>query len=322
MSDWDASDSGTERDAGEPAATTNSSRWPARVVRGFVWAVAATVLLAGGWGVLVEPRLIAEERHDVVIPGLGADWDGEEVAFLSDLQVGMFLANTGTARRMVERLVTDPPAAVLLGGDFVYSESPNPTVQVDTAVDIVRPLSDAGIPTYAVLGNHDIELGTATFLNEALANAGIEVVHNHSVPLPSPSRVARAGGSELYLVGIGSHRVGADRPEAAVATVPDGAPRIVFMHHPASFAELPARSAPLAVAGHTHGGQMRVPFTPDWSFLRLIGEVDVPVDGWAGDGFGRPGNRLYVSRGVGFSRLPMRINCPPELTVFTLRKGE
>ncbi|MBW3547137.1 MAG: metallophosphoesterase [Actinobacteria bacterium] len=285
-----------------------------------VMAMAALVLLIGAWGVLVEPRLIAEARHDVVVPGVPPEWDGEEVAFLSDLQVGMFLANTGTARRMVERLVSDPPAAVLLGGDFVYGSSPDPAAQVDAAVDIVRPLPDAGIPTYAVLGNHDVQVGATELLSEALARAGIELLDNQSVPLPLPSGVPGAGGAQLHLVGVGPHRVGGDRPAAAVATVPDGAPRIVFMHHPASFPALPAGSAPLAVAGHTHGGQMRVPFTPEWSFLRLIGEVDVPVDGWAEEGYGHAGNRLYVSRGVGFSRLPMRINCPPELTVFRLRR--
>ncbi len=281
----------------------------------------ALVVLAATWGILVEPRLIGEEHHDVVIPGLAAEWDGEEVAFLSDLQVGMLLANTGTARRMVERLITDPPAAVLLGGDFLYGESPDPGVQVETAVDIVRSLPDAGIPTYAVLGNHDVEVGAAGLLSDALANAGIRVLENQSVALAPPSRVPTGGRPRLYLVGVGPHLVGRDRPAAAVATVPDGAPRIVFMHHPASFPELPARSAPLAVAGHTHGGQIRVPFKPDWSFLRLIGKVDVPVDGWAQGGYGRVGNRLYVSRGVGFSLVPIRVNCLPELTVFTLRRG-
>lgn len=289
-----------------------------RLVGRVLTVLVALVVLTGAWGVLVEPRLIGEERHGVVIPGIPPEWDGKEVAFLSDLQVGMLLANTGTARRMVERLIADPPAAVLLGGDFVYGDSPDPAAQVDAAVDIVRPLPDAGIPTYAVLGNHDVEVGVADSLTAALGDAGIEVLDNESILLPSPSREPRAGSAELYLVGVGPHLVGRDRPAAAVATVPDGAPRIVFMHHPASFPELPARTAPLAVAGHTHGGQIRVPFTPEWSFLRLIGKVDVPVDGWAEDGYGRVGNRLYVSRGIGFSLVPIRINCLPELTLFTL----
>ncbi len=118
-------------------------------------------------------------------------------------------------------------------------------------------------------------------------------------------------------MGLGSHVAGRDEPKEAVADVPDGAPRVVFMHNPRSFPGLPTGSAPLAVAGHTHGGQVRVPLAPDWSYLWLLQDEDVPVDGWADD-YGEPGNRLYVSRGVGFSRIPFRLNCPPELTTFTL----
>jgi predicted MPP superfamily phosphohydrolase len=72
------------------------------------------------------------------------------------------------------------------------------------------------------------------------------------------------------------------------------------------------------VVAHTHGGQMRVPFTPDWSWTRLITSERVPADGWA-EGYGARGNQLYVNRGIGFSLIPVRVNCRPELTVFTLR---
>jgi predicted MPP superfamily phosphohydrolase len=72
------------------------------------------------------------------------------------------------------------------------------------------------------------------------------------------------------------------------------------------------------VAGHTHGGQVRLPFTPDWSWLELVS--DLPADGFV-DGYGEPRNQLYVSRGVGFSVVPVRLNCRPELTVFTLRSS-
>ncbi|MFH7029531.1 MAG: hypothetical protein ACHBN1_30130 [Heteroscytonema crispum UTEX LB 1556] len=120
------------------------------------------------------------------------------------------------------------------------------------------------------------------------------------------------------MVGIGSHWAKEDKPEVALAQVPNGAPRFVMMHHPDSFAAFPANTAPVAVAGHTHGGQIRLPFTPEWSWLSFTQEDEVDVDGWI-DNYGAPGNRLYVNRGIGFSIIPIRINCPPEVTLFTLR---
>ena len=89
-----------------------------------------------------------------------------------------------------------------------------------------------------------------------------------------------------------------------------------MMHNPNSFEAFPAGSAPLAVAGHTHGGQVRLPGTPEWSWLTFVKEDEVHADGWI-DGYGSPHNRLYVNRGIGFSGVPLRINCMPEVSLFT-----
>ncbi len=120
------------------------------------------------------------------------------------------------------------------------------------------------------------------------------------------------------LVGIGARWPNEDRPEAALSGVSDGAPRFVMMHNPNSFEAFPAGTAPVAVAGHTHGGQVRVPFLAEWSWLKIVEDDEIHVDGWI-EGFGEPGNQLYVNRGIGFSVAPIRINCRPEITLFTLR---
>ncbi|CAN5618613.1 hypothetical protein BH20VER1_BH20VER1_13310 [soil metagenome] len=90
------------------------------------------------------------------------------------------------------------------------------------------------------------------------------------------------------------------------------------MHEPATFRDLPPHTAPLAMAGHTHGGQVRFP----WLLLRrLLGRStnhESVLSGWIKN-YGAPGNRLYVNRGIGFSRLPIRFNAPPEITLFTLQ---
>jgi uncharacterized protein len=278
--------------------------------------LAALGALGLAWGVVIEPRLL--DRRDEIgwVPGLGPEWEGERMALLADPQVGIVLANVDTVRRAVSLVVRERPALCLIAGDFVYNAADHRRRAASTAVELFRPLISAGIPTYAVLGNHDyaeeasgkVET-VASRVCKSLRETGMSVLHNEAVDL----------GSGLYLVGIGPYRVDEDHSREAFARLPDEAPRLVLMHNPRSFAGLPAGWAPLAFAGHTHGGQIRMPFRPDWNLARVFKSWPGYADGWL-DGYGQPGNRLYVNRGLGFSIIPMRIGCPPEVTFFTLRR--
>jgi len=274
---------------------------------------------------LIEPYFIDEEPQPAPISGLPTAWEGQRLAAIADWQVGMWLANIPTIRRIVDELVEKRPAAVLIAGDFIYGAGEDPSEEINQAVELVRPLPAAGIPTYAVLGNHDYGMTSETGnpdwnqaaqLASSLEAAGVNVLKNEAVAL-TPST---APADPLYLVGIGAHWPNEDKPAAALAQVPDGAPRFVFMHHPDSFAEFPANMAPVAVAGHTHGGQIRLPLTSEWSWLTFVKSEAVHVDGWIDD-YGASGNRLYVNRGIGFSVVPIRINCPPEVTYFSLQRA-
>ena len=288
----------------------------------FLFGLLALVGLLLVWGV-AEPYFIDEQTHEVPLPNLPASLEGRQVAVIADLQVGMWLANTWTVQRIVARLVEAKPAAVLIAGDFVYhADGSSPAIT--QAVSLVAPLVAAGIPTYAVLGNHDYAMPTgeapkntalADAVQSALEDAGITVLQNEAAPLPT----AQAEALPLYIVGVGAHVAAEDRPEAALAAVPNNAPRIVLMHHPESFKAFPADTAPLAVSGHTHGGQFRLPFTPSWTWMSYAREDEVHADGFI-QNYGEPGNRLYVNRGIGFSVVPLRLNAPPELTLFILRK--
>ncbi len=307
----------------------------------------SVLLLLLVYGALVEPRLIEVKEEKAEIPGLPNEWSGQRIALIADLQIGMWLGNEETDRRIVDRIIQEKPALVLIAGDFVYKPTDEDErddleredthafrQEVERAVALVKPLVRAGLPVYAVLGNHDYGMNhpdsikndrIAEAMRAALEGAGIRVLENAAQPLPSPNDNGRkensSSAAKLYLAGIGSRYASHDRPAAAVAQIPAGAPRIVLMHNPDSFAGLPPRTAPLALAGHTHGGQIRVPFTETWSWMALQADEQVHVDGWIG-GYGQPGNRLYVNRGIGFSTFPVRINCRPELTFFTLHRSD
>lgn len=291
-------------------------------VAGFLVSLVGALVL---WG-RVEPYVIGTERHEVEVAELPEAWQGRKVALIADLQVGMWWGNTSTIERIVRRIVREKPEVALIAGDFVYHAAGRPEL-ARRAARLLEPLVDAGIPTYAVLGNHDYDMPTkddprndevAAAVRTALEEVGIRVLENESVALAQPTPTD-AGDEPLYLVGIGAHVPGNDRPDVALAEVPDVAARLVLMHHPNTFEVIPAGGAPLAVAGHTHGGQFRVPFMPERTWMTYTTTDKVHADGFSED-YGAEENRLYVNRGIGFSELPLRLNCPPELTLFTLRR--
>lgn len=292
--------------------------------------LALGAVLVGGallWG-LAEPCFLDEEEHVAAIPDLPPAWAEQRFALMADWQVGMWGANVSTIRRAVGRLVEERPAFVLIAGDFVYHTAAGDNEEVKKAVHLVRPLTEAGIPVYAVLGNHDYRMKTpdgvadeqlARRAKAALRAADVRVLDNEAVTLKPPGSRSVVPEEELYLVGVGPSWPERAAVMEALADVPEGASRLVVMHNPATFAAFPAGTAPVAVAGHTHGGQVRLPLTPQWSWMTYFKTDAVHTDGWVSESYGQGENQLYVNRGIGFSLAPLRLNATPEVTYFVLR---
>lgn len=277
------------------------------------------------WGFLAPHLRLQVEREEVEVPDLPPGWEGARVAVIADIHVGMPLGNPGIARKAIETLVREKPDLVLIAGDFVVGAT-GEAETIRKAAAMVEPLRRSGLRVYAVLGNHDYSLAwksesphleEARALEAAVEGVGIPVLENEAVAVPPPG----GRGDPLYVVGLGSAWAHRDDPGRALSGLPAGAPRLVFMHNPSSFRKIAAGAAPLAVAGHTHGGDVRVPFSPHWSWLDWVQGEKLPADAWAKPGFGARGNRLYVNRGIGNSTLPFRLNDPPEVTIFKLRRS-
>ncbi|GAB5534623.1 MAG: metallophosphoesterase [Rubricoccaceae bacterium] len=272
------------------------------------------------YGLVIEPRLLLDDvAFEAELPNLPTGWDGQTLALVSDFQVGMWLGNTGMAEEAIEDAVDDSVTAILIAGDFVYRPD---SARVRRAVELIRPAVSAGIPVLAVLGNHDYSLMkqhsainpvVADYLVEQLEDVGAQVLQNEAIPVV-------ANGDTLWVVGVGSTWAGLSDVEAALGDVPTGAPRVWLMHNSEAFREIPGEEAHLALAGHTHGGQVRVMPGKSNSWLDIVQEGEVAADGWAADSIGQPPNRIYINRGIGFSGIPVRINCRPELTQITLRQ--
>ena len=276
----------------------------------------------------IEPRFVVRNDEVAVVPNLPPRWEGAQVAAFADLQVGMWWSNTDAARRLVHQIVDVHPAFVLIAGDFVYEADITVDDQMRRVVEILRPILDERIPIYAVLGNHDYSLMNehsdqenyvARKVAVALKDAGVVMMDNVVRALPSAPDSAGAVDT-LYLAGIGEKWAKNDKSAETVAKIPAGAPRVVFMHDPDSFAKIPAGEAPFALAAHTHGLQIGIPYLSDYLWRHYFSDEGSGVEGWQKN-FGAPGNRVYINRGVGFSILPARLNAVPELNVFTLHKG-
>ncbi len=177
-------------------------------------ALLGALALLIAYGVLVEPRLwLDQERHRIAVPGLPADAPPVTVAAFSDLQVGMWLSNEDMIDDIVERVVEERPTAALIGGDYVIGTDPPPAEQIDRVVELLAPLTAAGIPTYAVLGNHDYEVDAADEVAEALEEIGIRVLRFMD-RRTAASWAAPAAGTQMSPT---TH--GAAIPEVPMATI-------------------------------------------------------------------------------------------------------
>jgi predicted MPP superfamily phosphohydrolase len=239
-------------------------------------------------------------RHEVTVEDLPASFDGYRIAFLTDTHVASFMRR-GFFREVVAQTMRFQPDLILLGGDFVTWERHIPLMAELLLTDLTAP---DGV--YAVLGNHDY-WANADGVIAAMTSRGVRFVVNRSVTIQrGDDRIALAGIDELYR--------GTPDINAAFALVDPRIPCLGLSHHPDIIELLGDRRVDLLVCGHTHGGQIRVPF---------FGALVVPSkhEGRYASGFHRKGGvLLYVSRGIG-AIPPLRILCKPEVATFVLRRS-
>jgi predicted MPP superfamily phosphohydrolase len=222
------------------------------------------------------------------------------VGFASDFHAGP-LTPPEVIQRAIDRLNEAAPDVILLGGDFVTFRS----YYIDRLIEPLRQLRPP-LGVFAVLGNHDHWTG-ADEVRAALPAAGVQMLDNASVRLPSPFENVR-------LVGIDDHFSG--RPDASVVEWCADAVTILNMHEPSGLLDVGDRHFDVALAGHTHGGQIVLPLigapiSPSGELSRRYIAGRYSVGG---------GRELMVSRGVGNGGfLPIRYGAPSDIVIATVR---
>jgi hypothetical protein len=159
--------------------------------------------------------------------------------------------------------------------------------------------------TYAVAGNFDVRCGTDS-LREELARVGVTYLENEVAHIS-------VKGADLWLAGVGDPWTGGADLDRAVAPVPESAIVILLAHSPDIVGQAAERSIPLMLSGHLHGGQIVIPFAGPALGMSKYGTRFA----WGHWQIGP--TQLVVSRGLGEEAIPLRLFCPPEIVVVTLR---
>ena len=234
------------------------------------------------------------------------------ITVITDLHAGGPNMGIGRVREVVDSAIALGSDLVVVLGDYFathrfITEHVTPPAW---AAELARLRAPLGV--YAILGNHDWWFGIDGVRN-ALRNVGLPLLQNGVVHIASPDhRFWLAGLDDQIAHRLGLNRFrGEDDLPGTLARITTDDPVILLAHEPDIFVEVPARVA-LAIAGHTHGGQIRLPFGPPlW----------VPSAYGARFAYGHiveSKRHMIVSGGLGCSGVPLRLGVPPEIVRVTL----
>ncbi len=247
------------------------------------------------WRARKNAERIQIRRHRVFLPGLPPAFDGFTILQISDLHVDI---SPAAMRRLAELLPQLSYDLCVLTGDY-RGKTYGPCEA--TIEGMARIRSRIAGPVYAVLGNHD-----SIRMVPALEEMGINMLVNEAEPL-------LRDGQLLYLAGIDdAHYYRMDNIEKAASQIPDGEFSILLSHTPEIYRQAAHADFDLMLSGHTHGGQICLPGA-------IPVTLDLVLPRRMGSGSWRYGRMIgYTSAGVGSCVLPVRINCPPEITLHQL----
>lgn len=303
-----------------------------------LWCIASVI---GIWPRFIEPRLLFTTRLTLDIPTLDESFSGLKILQMSDLHFSSYMGEA-TLQRILKKAAALQPDIILFTGDLIsYAELEDVTI----LRNFLQQLT-AIAPVYAILGNHDyssyVSLGednTPRLIEEhvspllkgfyrllsskkksddprvtepVLPHSGVVALFQEcGVKLLHNETVQEMG---LNITGLGDYMTKNLNPARAFQNRVAGLPTVVLSHNPDSYQALSYFPGDLMLFGHTHGGQVNLPYiwkkiTPlvNKAFKSGLHRVD--------------GRALYINRGLGAS-FPFRWFAPPELTLFTLQKGK
>jgi hypothetical protein len=264
------------------------------------------MLAIAGDTILLEPNLPRIVRKEFFLPRWPERMDGFTVALLSDFHYDPYFS-VHPLRSAIGLVNGLRPDLIVLTGDFVsvpmFGDEKKGALAAEPCAQLLRQMV-APHGLWAVLGNHD-DFTDRDTVTRALQAGNIHVLANQSVPI-------ERDGTRFWLAGVNDVLSYTADLAKTLQRVPTGEATILLAHEP-DFADEASRfPIDLQLSGHSHGGQIRIPFLPPL-YLPTMAKKYVL-------GTYRVGPlALYTNGGLGTITVPIRLNCPPEITLLTLR---
>lgn len=281
--------------------------WPLLVQSGFKawlrwrerrrWRAGGAIVLAILCVLLCWARFVAPNRLVVRRTVVPAPID-LNIALVADMHIGIY-TRTGELARMAGKLNALHVDMVLIAGDLTY----DPPHDLAAAL---APLRHLDKPTYVVLGNHDVQLPGPPLAHKifrAMAAPNVQFIAHRAIDFP-----------HFRLAGLHDWWSGRD-DTSFLKALPHDKPLLVLMHQPHSLRALRGVDFALAMAGHTHGGQVYIPGLTEKMFMLVRDEQY--VNGY----YTTPTGKLFVTPGIGMTGVPLRFDCPPTIDVLELRRN-
>ncbi len=268
-----------------------------------VVAAAGTIFSISTYGAITHDQF-EMTRISILINNLPSAFDGFTVALLSDIHSSIFMSRA-TMEEYVKATMELRPNLISVTGDFVNS-------MVEEVYPFAEAFSGLSAPhgVFGVLGNHDYYTHNVERVARVVNECGIRLLRNEHV-------VVEKEDAKITLAGIddaGNFSVAQQLLDRSMVWASEKFPKILLSHRPYYLREFLSRGIDLTLSGHTHGGQIVL--------ARFGNDVIAPArmaSPYVAGLYSLSSSQMYVSRGIGTVAVPIRVNCPPEITLITLK---
>ncbi len=275
-----------------------------RFLRRGAYGLTAASFGGTGYGILVGKNECDITEQEMRIPGLPPEWNGFTIGLVTDIHSSLYMRKK-EMDEYVLRLNDLGTDMIAVGGDLVNSS-------IDEIYPFVEAFGKLHAPmgAFGILGNHDYYSGEPETVARVATEAGIRMLRDEAI-------ILKRQGKELLLLGIddvGTSTAAREKIRKAKPNLPEHIPSVLLCHRPYYFEDATSLGIDVMLSGHTHGGQL--------VFARIGNTAFTPAvlaSPYVSGHYRLGGGQMYVSRGIGTVAVPVRINCPPELTRIVLR---